>query len=609
MIKTLKKPLAFFLSLLLVISLIPTMTARAEGSYNITYILNGGENNANNPSTYDSDNNDAVSEFDLEGTHIYNPTKTGYVFTGWTCEEVSLHTLEEVLDGYAGIEEKYMLASIPVGSTGDITLVANWKPASYNVMLVPNGGTINSSNVSSYQHEVGAILPTANDVKKDGYTFVGWYDNRNLEGDKVLAIPDTATGNKTFYAKWEALPVYTISYENIDNTTMPIIEVRQEIQRPWGVDYLCSMENAVNPTQYTTDVESVIYNPIKEGHEFLGWSGDGIDGLTKELVINIGETGNKTYTANFEGDEYTISYNLNGGTAENPTSYTYESEEITLNNPTREDYEFVGWTISETDTPVKTITIPSGSVGNRAYIANWKKIEKQENTPSNSSGSTPRRNNSSSSSSSSASSSGSSSSCSSNNKPTNNTTPDVTNTDNDTNTEQTSNIVSIDTKANTAIIKDEVSGENRKVSLEVTTSGQIYKMYDASRGEHFYTKSEAEANYLKSLGWEKDADFIVINATDKDATAVYRLYNPNDGGMHFYTENIEEAKSLKANGWNYEGISHYVYTKGTNNGTSQYRLYNPNSTNGEHNWTTDINEREMLKSLGWIDEGICWEIA
>ena len=70
---------------------------------------------------------------------------------------------------------------------------------------------------------------------------------------------------------------------------------------------------------------------------------------------------------------YTISYNLNGGTVSNanPTSYTIESSNIVLNNPTKTGYTFNGWTGSNGTSAQKSVTITKGSYGNKNYIANW----------------------------------------------------------------------------------------------------------------------------------------------------------------------------------------------------------------------------------------------
>ncbi len=73
------------------------------------------------------------------------------------------------------------------------------------------------------------------------------------------------------------------------------------------------------------------------------------------------------------GEIYTITYELNDGTVSgtNPDSYTVESESITLINPTKNSDTFIGWTGSNGTVPELTVTIPSGSIGNKNYIANW----------------------------------------------------------------------------------------------------------------------------------------------------------------------------------------------------------------------------------------------
>ena len=185
------------------------------------------------------------------------------------------------------------------------------------------------------------------------------------------------------------------------------------------------------------------------------------------------------------------------------------------------------------------------------------------------------------------------------------------NTNTNTKPATSNNVVSTNKSKGTATVKDAVSGGNAEVPIVYTTQGKMCRMYDPNRGEHFYTKNEAEAKYLETIGWvhESNADFTVVSASDVNAVPVYRLYNPNGAGMHFYTENAAEAIFLKSAGWNYEGISHYVYNKNSKKGVPQYRLYNPNSSIGEHNWTTNLAELNMLKSAGWKDEGICWNLV
>ena len=88
-----------------------------------------------------------------------------------------------------------------------------------------------------------------------------------------------------------------------------------------------------------------------------------------KMVLKSKLTNNEFRDVEFNG--YSITYNLGGGTAENPTSYKATDETFTLNNPIRPGYTFIGWSgtgISGTST---NVTIPKGSVGNKEFTANW----------------------------------------------------------------------------------------------------------------------------------------------------------------------------------------------------------------------------------------------
>ena len=92
-------------------------------------------------------------------------------------------------------------------------------------------------------------------------------------------------------------------------------------------------------------------------------------------------------------------------------------------------------------------------------------------------------------------------------------------------------------------------------------------------------------------------------SSSKRRKAVYRVYNPNKGGMHVYTTNASEVNLLKAAGWTAEGTVFYTASA---NGTPVYRLYNPNSTNGQHHYTSSVSEKNYLVSIGWKYEGVAW---
>ena len=69
---------------------------------------------------------------------------------------------------------------------------------------------------------------------------------------------------------------------------------------------------------------------------------------------------------------YSINYSLNGGVVEgNPSSYTYNTETFTLNNPTRTGYTFDGWTGTGISGVSKEVTVEKHSTGNRTFAATW----------------------------------------------------------------------------------------------------------------------------------------------------------------------------------------------------------------------------------------------
>ena len=286
-------------------------------AYTVTLNTNGGTINSGNVTSYTYG---VGATLPTAGDMTY----TGHTFVGWYDNE---NLTGSPVTAIGGTE------------TGNKEYWAKWEANAYTVTLNTNGGTINSGNVTSYTYGVGATLPTAGDMTYTGHTFVGWYDNENLTGDPVTAIGGTEMGNKEYWAKWE-INQYTI-------TVKP--------------------ENGKADITITQDYGTPITapaDPTREGYTFAGWD--------KAIPATM-PAENLTITAHWSLDTYSITYNLDGGTASgNPDFYTVESSTITLNPPTRTGYTFIGWSgtdLSGSDN--LTVTIPAGSIGNRSYIAHW----------------------------------------------------------------------------------------------------------------------------------------------------------------------------------------------------------------------------------------------
>lgn len=286
-------------------------------NYTITYDLDGGELNNDNPNSY----NIETEDFELN-----NPTKEGYAFLGWT--------------GSNG-EEPTLQITIAIGSTGNKEYTANWEIITYSITYELNG-TNNDNNPQQYTIEQEFVL---NVPTKEHYDFVEWQEN----GVKIEKISKGTTGNKTITAIWKPVE-YTITYELNGGR----------------------FENEY-PTTYTVETDDFgLIMPIKEGYKFKGWTGSNGTTPQTNVGIPIGSFGDKVYTANWEIIEYAITYNLDNGinNQSNPNTYTIE-DEIIFNKPAREHYEFVAWQ----ENAVKIEKILKGTIGNKTITAIWMPIE------------------------------------------------------------------------------------------------------------------------------------------------------------------------------------------------------------------------------------------
>ena len=221
-------------------------------------------------------------------------------------------------------------ASVPA----DVTeLTVQWTAPTYAVTLNTNGGTINNGNVTEYTYGVGATLPT--DVTRTGYTFKGWYYNENLTGSPVTAIGDTETGNKEYWAKWE-INQYTVTVKPENG------EADITITQDYG-------------TPITAPAD-----PIREGYTFIGWDRD----IPKTMPAE-----NITVTAQWEINQYTITFDTNGGSEIAPITQDYGTEITAPDNPTRKGYTFKGWDKEIPETmPAENITVTAQWEINRYTI-------------------------------------------------------------------------------------------------------------------------------------------------------------------------------------------------------------------------------------------------
>ena len=185
-------------------------------------------------------------------------------------------------------------------------------------------------------------------VRTEGYVSGGtFYAGLSLERNAKLSGKPINTGG-----------VLNDKINTPDPNGKPVTVIYKDGSGEYAKQIVQKGEKAIEP-----DV------PSRQGYQFTDWYLD-----DTKYDFNADVTGDMTLTAQWTLDRYTISYNLNNGTATgNPDSYTVESDAITLNTPTRPGYTFTGWSgTGLTGENNLTVTIEKGSTGERSYTAHWR---------------------------------------------------------------------------------------------------------------------------------------------------------------------------------------------------------------------------------------------
>ena len=338
-----------------------------------------------------------------EAFQLPTPVRTGYIFLGWTGE---------------GITEPQEIIEIPQGSTGDRTYTANWQVIEYTIITLLEGGNAGSSGEYFYTVEQTVTLPTPT---RTGYTFLGWTGEGITTPQPNVTIPKGSTGDKKYIENWKLTEynitmdlnggsgqekvVYTMTdedfelptptrngYEFVGWTGEGITTPQTSVKIPKGstgnkaytanwqvIEYTITLDTnggpVVSPIKYTVEDTFTLPYILRPGYEFAGWTLDGSGMLPfTPLIIYPGTTGDLHYKAEWRLAEYTITMDLDGGSGQEKVVYTITDEDFELPTPTRNGYEFVGWTGERITTPQTSVRIPKGSTGNKAYTANWKVI-------------------------------------------------------------------------------------------------------------------------------------------------------------------------------------------------------------------------------------------
>lgn len=224
--------------------------------------------------------------------------------------------------------------------TESVVIKVETEAKQYTITFVNEDGTVLQSGKVAYGETpvYNGETPTKAATAQYTYTFAGWTPT-------ISAVTGEATYKATYTA---TVNEYTVTFKNEDGTVL------QSGKVAYGE---MPVYTGATPTKAAT---------AQYTYTFAGW-----------YPVLAEVTGDATYEARFDSvaNQYTITYNLDGGAVSgtNPTTYTVESSEITLINPTKEGFNFVGWTGTGLSGATMEVTIPAGSTGDRSYTATWER--------------------------------------------------------------------------------------------------------------------------------------------------------------------------------------------------------------------------------------------
>ncbi len=279
------------------------------------------------------------------GTEYYNGGKSitvtindvpdGYQFNGVRIGD----TLYDAVDNSVTL-------TMPVA---DVSAIYDFSLIKYDVTYHLDEGTNAASNPAKIDVTTACTLEPA---AKEGYRFVGWYDNEACTGEAVTEIVAGTQTDLELWARYEKLYMIQYVMDGGSNHTS-------------------------NPYEFTAKDKIVLQTPSKEGHTFLGWF---LDSTCETSIseIPLGTTENQTIYAGWKINEYTITFHATDYPDQEVIRVTYGSDISGYEpaEPTKTDYLFGGWYTSQRyDEKFEFTTMPAKNI---TLYAKWYKVFMEE---------------------------------------------------------------------------------------------------------------------------------------------------------------------------------------------------------------------------------------
>jgi len=372
--------------------------------YNLTYNYEGG-NDAGNPDKYNWNTDGKVT--------LTNPVKDHYEFNGW------------IVDGINKGND-YVIENI----TSDLELTASWTPVKYNISYQFKDANNNDVTVDTNTNETEYTIESSNlqlkTVSKEGLTFEGWFigDEKVTEivpkkylkditivgkfhDKKASTVELVNSPNKLTYQAYDKVDLtgatFKVTYDNSSSEIVGIEKVNGTIYQT-NKNHLVSGDtkvtvevegkeveiNGITVSKITlTDsmfkqIDEQIVGPevLTNGVEPTVIKAEGLayvpefdaiysnnKGVGTGVVTLTGKgefTGIVELEFTISAKEYNITYELDGGNANNETVYNWNTPLVFDANPTKEYYNFNGWYINDNE-----VTSTEGYSEDITVVAKW----------------------------------------------------------------------------------------------------------------------------------------------------------------------------------------------------------------------------------------------
>ena len=258
-------------------------------------------------------------------------SRTGYTFLGWSANK---NATSMTWPDKCGVADSWIDSNYP-----SINIYAVWSLNTYSINYNLNGGSMSGQKTSYNVNTATFTLPMPS---KTGYTFIGWTGSNGTTPQKSVTIAAGSTGNKSYKANW-SVNTYTNSIDHWAGGFK-----NQEGNNSSKAWFALRTTTFNKNYSETFSINDSLATAIPNGFYLMGKFGtSSLEGTWKtyEKPYSITQPAKDLY---FEYDyypyDYSITYNLDGGTnnSANPNKYNVLYG-VSLKNPTKKGYKFLGW--------------------------------------------------------------------------------------------------------------------------------------------------------------------------------------------------------------------------------------------------------------------------